>query len=343
MIADLPANPHLIVNINGRIFDSWDKDPQEVMSCSVELVTNRSSQCHFKVFDPEFRIADEFAWIAGGGTASILVFMGYGRSLGPPIFKGIVAHIERDDASTGFVAYDTGFKMKRVKNAEYYYKKDDRDIIGILAARNGLIFSPPPDAKGLEKYKVMTQDEKNDWQMSMERAREMGWNLYVRGDTLFARYPARVEAPKAVYVNRKDFRLKHGFDFTFRIPESQEGKKLVQRVGRGRGGKRLIGESDVSRRGKENVNLKRDTPGKHTKAKLEVRAQAQKDLEREHAFESSIKVAVDPSGARLDVRDTVRVQNVGALFSGDYICDGVRYEFAAGRLEMDLDLYRDIN
>ncbi|HEX8565413.1 MAG TPA: hypothetical protein VF648_07050 [Pyrinomonadaceae bacterium] len=341
MIADLPANPHCIIVIDGRRFDSVD-DEKLFESVSVELVTNRTSQAKWKFFDPEFKIADSYAYIAAGGEISCSIYMGYGKSLGPPIFEGVVTQLPRGDTTTGFVAYDHGFKMKKIKNAEYYYKKDDKDIISILTGRNGLGFSPPPDARGLEKYKTMMQDEKNDWQMMMERAREMGWNVYVRGKTVFARYPARVQAPIATFINRKDFRLKHGFEFNFRVPESQEGKKLVNRVGRGKGGKRLVGKSDISPRGKENVNLKRDTPGIHTKSKLEVRAQAQKDLEREHAFEASLQAVIAPREARIDVRDSIRVMDVGALYSGVYICDGVRYNFSPGVMNLDLDLYRDI-
>ncbi|MDQ4119871.1 MAG: hypothetical protein M3209_00205 [Acidobacteriota bacterium] len=342
MTSDLPANPRCIVVIDGHRFDSFDPETivERFESVSVELSTDRSSMAKWKVFDPDFRISDKFAYIAGGGLPSVAIYLGYGNTLGKPIFEGVVTKINRTDTATGFVAYDNGFKMKRVKIGDYFYKKDDKDIIGILAARNGLGFSPP-DAKGLEKYRVMTQDQKNDWEMTLERAREMGWVVYVRGNTLFARYPARVTVPIATFINRKDFRLKHGFEFEFRVPESQEGKRKVNRVGRGKGGKRLVGESDISARGKENVNLKRDTPGKHTKTKLEIRAQAQKDLEREHAFEAHLSAVVAPYGARIDVRDSIRIMEVGKLFSGVYICDGVRYNFRPGTMELDLDLYRD--
>lgn len=268
MIADLPSNPHCIVVLDGRRFDSWE-DKEAFKSVSVELTTNRLSQATFKFFDPDFKLADQYAYIAAGGLPSVTIYMGYGKSLGKPIFEGVVAHIERDNTDTGFIAYDNGFRMKKIKNAEYYYKKDDKDIVGILADRNELSFSPPPgEIKGLEKYRTMTHDEKNDWQFAMERAREMGWILYVRGNTLYARYPAKTQAPIATFINRKNFVLKHGFDFTLRVPESQEGKKLVRRVGRGRGGKRLVGTSNIGNRGKENVNLKRDSPGTLHESKI---------------------------------------------------------------------------
>jgi phage protein D len=331
--------------MDGHRFDSFDPETIEerLESVSVELSTNRSSECEFRVFDPKFKIQAQFASMVSGHTPDVSVYMGYGDDLGAPVFQGMATQQERDDQTTGFVAYDYGFKMKKLKNAEYHYKMDDKDIISKLTARNGLGVSFPSGIRGLEKYKVMMQDEQTDWQHVMERAKEIGWIVYVRNRTLYLRYPARVTPPIATFINKKDFHLKHGFDFTFRIPESQEGKRLVTRRGRGKGGKQLAGTSDISAAGKEAINLKKDTPGKHTKAKLEVRAQAQKDLEREHAFEGSIKALIRPGAPRIDVRDTIKVLEIGPVYSGAYICDGVRYEFSPGLMEIELDLFRDVN
>jgi phage protein D len=344
---EMPSNSRCVVVVGGHRFDSFDPATIEerLSDVSVELSTNQSSEVELSVFDPKWKIQNAFASIVDGAAPEIKVYMGYGRlsQLGAPVFQGIATQLKIGDHETSFIGYDKGFKMKEKKNAEYFYQKDDRDIIGILASRNGLGFSPPPLVRGLEKYKVMMQDEKTDWQMAMERAREMGWILYVRGNTLYARYPARIEAAIATFINRKDFYLKHDYDFLFRIPEAQEGKKLVKRRGRGRGGARLEGKSDVSKKGKETVNLKKDTPGIHSKSKLDVRAQAQKDLEREHAFEGSIQALIKPNGVRIDVRDTVKVLEIGAVCSGAYICDRVRYEFRPGEMFQNLNLYRDVS
>ncbi len=89
--------------------------------------------------------------------------------------------------------------------------------------------------------------------------------------------------------------------------------------------------------------LKRDVSGKATKSKLKLRAQAQKELDREHAFEGSASIAFPPNGERLDARKTVRIKGIGKLFSGDYICDAVHYEMRPGDLSVGLDLYRDVN
>ena len=82
-------------------------------------------------------------------------------------------------------------------------------------------------------------------------------------------------------------------------------------------------------------------PGKATKSKLSKRAQAQKELEREHAFEGSVDT-IFPRGKRIDVRDTMAVEGIGKLFSGKYVADRVGYAFGPGHLDVNMDLYRDI-
>ena len=73
------------------------------------------------------------------------------------------------------------------------------------------------------------------------------------------------------------------------------------------------------------------------------RAQAQKELDREHAFEGQIETVFPIGGERLDVRNTIEVLEVGKLFSGKYICDSVTYEYAPGKLLLTTELFRDIN
>jgi len=167
--------------------------------------------------------------------------------------------------------------------------------------------------------------------------------VFVREDTLFAKYPAKVGIPAQTFSNRKDFILKAGWDFTFHTPESMDGRpRVVRRRGRGKGGKRIEGESDSATRGRESLVLKKDVPGKPTKSKLSKRAQAQKELDREHAFIGRVDTLFPLGGKRVDVRDTVMIKEVGKLFSGAYICDSVSYRFAAGEIGLSMELYRDV-
>lgn len=343
-------NPHAIIEINrpgvsageGRvIYDSWEQK-RLFVSVDVELVTNESSQAVWSFFDPSFRIIDAFAGSSPVPMSTVRVFLGYGPDLGQPIFKGLLAQVERDQTNTTFTAYDMGFKMKIEKRAGYKNKKNDIEILRELTVRNGLKFQGPAKPLVLEKHNSMMQDESTDWDFVMERARDAGLVVYVRQDTLFADYPAKVTSPVIRLKNKKDFNMRAGWGFTHRTPENQDGRpKVIKHRARGKGGKRIEGESDISDRGHESIVLKTDVSGKPSKSRLSKRAQAQKELDREHAYEGRVSTTL-PQNHRLDVRQTVAVDNVGKLFSGNYIADRIGYAFAAGKLELELDLYRDI-
>ncbi len=346
----IPESPHAVISLQKPgsdeaevAFDSWEHK-QLFQSISIDLVTNESSQAEIAFYDPKFRIIDSFSGTDGVPLAEVKVYIGYGKELGEPAFKGLLAHVERGESSTSLIAYDMGFKMKLLKRAGYKNRKNDLKVIKELAKRNGLKFEGPKKAKKLEAAEAIMQDEQSDWEWALERARESGLVVFVREDTLFAKYPAQVEEPITSFINRKDFVLQRDWDFRFRTPESQEGRpKQVKRRGRGKGGRRVEGKTRAGKRGRENVVLKRDQPGRSSKKKLTKRAKAQKELEREHAFEANVTGVIPWTLDRLpDVRKTVRVEDVGLLFSGDYIIDSVGYRFEPGTMEMSLDLYRDV-
>lgn len=348
----LPSNPHAIIEIDRAgatggeatvVWDSWESRGL-FQSVDVDLATNQSSEARWTFFDPKFRVIDNFAGASGVPQSVIRVFLGYGEDLGEPIFKGLLAQVERGASATTFIAFDMGFKMKLIKKAGYKNKKDDLAILRDLAKRNGLKFEGPEKPLSLEPHRAIMQDEQTDWEWSLERAQDSGLVIFVRQDTLFAKYPAKIGTPVLKFENRKDFVLQNNFDFMYRTPENQDGRpRVIKRRGRGKGGKRLEGASTVSTGERERIVLKRDVPGKATKSKLTKRAQAQKELEREHAFEGQLTCAAPPDGTRLDVRNTIEVEGIGKLFSGKYICDTVGYKFAPGVMEVGLELYRDIN
>jgi len=343
-------DPHAIIEItrpgmmDGQarvVYDSW-KAKGLFESIDVELVTNESSMATIRLFDPEFRVIDSFAPTAPTQQSVIRVWLGFGDNLGEPVFKGLLAQIERGDRSTTFIAFDMGYKMKLEKKAGYKNKKDDLAILRELATRNGLQFEGPENPLKLEPHSTATQDEQTDWEWFSERAGDAGLKFYVRQDTMFAKYPAKVGTPVMTLKNRTDFTITPEFEFIFRTPENQDGKpKLVIHRRRGVAGKRVEGQSNLSPGTRTDVVLKRDA-AKPNKSKLTKRAQAQKDLECEHAFEGSVDMIMQPSQPRLDYRKTVSIANVSKLMSGDYVCDAIGYSFAPGRLAVSLDLYRDI-
>ncbi|HKO43326.1 MAG TPA: hypothetical protein VJU84_08550 [Pyrinomonadaceae bacterium] len=335
-------NPHALFEIDGFVWDSW-KHSRLFSRVSVELPTNEAALGSLEALDKNFVFLNRYTKPEGVPLATVRIWMGFGPEIArtEPVFKGLLARVERGQAKTTLVAYDMALKMRLLKKTEYH-KGDDLKIMKKLVERNGLKFQGPANPLKLEPHSSMSQDEQTDWEHVLERARESGLVVWVREDTLFADYPAKVSTPSRTLTYRKDFTLLRDWDFAFRVPENVEGRpKKVQVRGRGRGGKRLTGESDENSRGHEPVSIKRDLP-RHTKKAASRRAQAQKELDREHAFTGRTNRITGSGFQRDDVRQTVRVLEIGKLFSGDYIVDRVNHEFVPGRLTTGYELYRDV-
>jgi hypothetical protein len=333
-------NPHSIVILAGDRYDTW-QDKQIVKRVEVELATDMSSEAKFTCFDPRFRILDRY--YSGGGVPRLLVFvyMGFGQDLGEPVFKGLLDKVERGDTDTTFIFGDMGLKMRAELKHEYHKGLNDLEIKAKLAKRNGLGFEGPDNAVDLEKHPSMIQDYKNDWEHSMERARSSGFNLFVRQDTLFCKEPAKIGAPVLTLRNRKDFWMEHDFSLTYKLPENQQGRpSVVHRFGRRRGGWRLTGESKTHSRGHHPVDGRHD-PAEHTKKYINRRAHAHKELQREPAFNCTVRSIPPLPRLRPDVRNTIAIEEVGKLFSGPYLCDKVRHEHGGDTFVTEYNLYRD--
>lgn len=332
--------PHAIAEINGQQFDSW-KMPRFFSMLSVELATGQASEAVLKVFDPDFSFIDSYSSANSNNLSTCRFWLGFGQNLGEPVFKGLLARIERGESMTTLRSYDMGFKMRVEQKAGIHYKSDELDILKTLATRNGLMFQGPASPKPLEKHASYIQDEQTDWDLAAECAKNAGLLLFVRQDTLFAQYPATYTTPKFTLVNKKDVTLLSDWSLNFKVPENQGGRpKSVHVRTRGKSGKRLVGMSDVSAAGNMPLFIKKDIP-RHTTASANARAQAHKDLEREHAFQVSFKTLPNRAQVRADVMDTIALQGVGTLFSGNYICSQATHEYGPSGLSSDYECYRD--
>jgi phage protein D len=335
-----PDNPHAIIEIGGDRYDSW-RDKQLFRQVTVELASNMASEGLFRFFDPRFRIIDKYTGDDGVAEMEVKFYMGFGLDLGPPVFTGLLEVTERGDSDTTFIAYDKGYKMRRVKDSEYHRGLHDVQIITKLATRNGLKVVGPDDLSELEPHPSMIQDSQNDWEHSMERAREAGYVLYVRGDTLFIKEPAKVGAPVLTLRNRKDFWLLHNWDFKYKLPENNQGRhKHVEWRSRNHGGKRLTGNSSTHKRGHQLRESRHDI-SEHSKPTANRRARAAKELQREHAFVLDVRSIPPLPSTRPDVRDTIALEGVGLLFSGPYLCDKVVHDLTGGGFGTQYSLYRD--
>jgi hypothetical protein len=335
-------NPHGIVIAGGHRYDTWI-DKQLVTSIRVELSTNKASEGQITLFDPDFRYLNRYASADGAQQIVVIFWLGFGKELGKPVFKGLLDRVEYSDGKTTLIALDMGLKMRQEQKGEYHYKLDSVQIVRKLALRNGLKFEGPEKIEPpLEVHPSMIQDSKNDWQHSWERCRETGFDIYVRMDTLFCKEPARLGQPILRLRYRKDFQLKHGFSLTYKLPENPQGRpKIVEYRGRGRGGRRLTGISREHSRGHKPVEMRHD-PSEHTKKHLTRRAHAHKEHQREPAWNCTVAIVPPLPALRPDVRDTVRLEDVPALFVGDYLVDDVTHELTGNNFETELNLYRDI-
>lgn len=348
-------DPHAIIKIerpgladgqSQAAYDTWETK-RLIKEVNVELATNQSSEARITFFDPHFRIIDAFS--DATAKAIVKVYLGFGQDLGEPVFKGILAQIERGDSDTTMIVFDMAYIMKLVKRSGYKNKKDDLAIIKGLVERNNtpgglpLKFEGPSEKLDLEPHQAMTQDQMSDWDWLVERARDAGLVFYVREDTVFVKKPAKTAAkPVMTLINRKDFSMISGWDFTYRTPENEDGKpKVIKHQRRGRNGRFIRGTSDEGKAGRDHTVIKRDMANP-SKSKLTKRAKAQKDLEKEYAFEGRISTLMPNNGARPDVRNTVEIQEVGKLFSGKYLARTVSYKFGPGQLNLDMELYRDM-
>lgn len=321
-----------------KVWDSWI-DSSLFAAVRIELVTNEASQLEFTVFDPDYKFLDQYSRAGGVPWAVARAWLGFGNELGEPLFKGLLASVEHGASNSTLRFYDMAFKMRQYQKTEYH-KGLDLAVMQRLVERNGLKWEGPGSGvKGLP-LKSKKQEEQTDWEMLLSLADEAGLVIYVRGDTVFAKIPARTSEP-VLTLGRRDSLVLDGTDERYRVPENLEGRpRRVAHRGRGRAGRRMTGISDESKRGRERVVIKQSI--KHgNQAEAKRRAQTKKELEREHAYECTVRSLLH-TNIRADVRQTLALVNHGLLFSGKYLVDSVYHSFEPGSLTTDYDLYRDI-
>ena len=339
-----PYDPHAIVEIGGTRYDSW-LDAKLFEAVDVELATNEASEAEVRFFDPDpdYTIINSITQADGVAQATVKVWLGFGEldAGAVPLFEGLLARVERDQHTTILRAYDNGFRMRKLQKTEHHNKVTYLGLIEKLAKRNGLGFEGPENPPAQERHSIK-QEAKTDWALAMECAGEIGVVLFVRGNTLYAKTAAKTGEPLIKLHFREDFLLLDDFRLNCRVPENVEGRPAkVQVRARGRRGRRLKGDSAVSPRGHERVEIKNDL---HTRSGRSAasRATARKELQREHAFTAELSILPAYQGPRVDVRKTVALAVLPKLFNGAWIVDRVVHRFAPGELTQQVSLFRDI-
>lgn len=333
------------VEIAGEEFDS-QRTPSLFSRVSVDLTTNQASEARISFFDPHFKLLDQFTR-PDGPMLIIRVWLGYGDDLREPVFKGVLTGVKPGTHTTTFRAYDMSYVMRRVQKTGYA-RGTDLAIMRKLVTRNKTPQGRPLQFQGPAKgfpgaaANSTIHDQRTDWDFFSELAREAGLVVWVRDDTVFAAEPAKVGKPKLVLAYGADALLTREFEGEVKWPENEEGRpRVVEHRGRGRGGKRLTGKSAEGGTGRELVVIKKDLR-KHTKAVAKRRADAKRELEREHAFQFSVRHVRPLRSGRVDVRDTLQITGWCQSLAGKYIVDAVSYEASSHGFETRYELYRDI-
>src|SRR5207253_11013546 len=139
------------------------------------------------------------------------------------------------------------------------------------------------------------------------------------------RAAARTGTP-VLTLKRFDVRTLKTSDLRYKTPENLEGRpRRVEHRGTSRDSKRVVGSSDKNIRGRDIIVTNKSIKHGH-KSEVQRRAQAKKDLDREHAFDCRVR-SIMQTNIRADVRDTVELIEHGRLFSGNYLVDTVEHSF----------------
>jgi hypothetical protein len=342
----IPLANHCIIELvePQERLDSWIKTQSPIIRVSVNLTTDKSSEAVLVVSDPAYRFTDHYISTAGMPQLTARFWLGFNSPDGKDgtIYTGLLARHEWKDGEATFVFHDKSLKMKQARRSRYHKKISDIAILRKLAIEYNLKFSGPDRKDDGDMHDDVMQYSKTDWQLAQEVARRQGLRIWVHGETFFAKEANTIKTPVAQIIIGKDSRLLRGYEFNYKLPENKRGRpSLVQYRGRAAGGKLLTESSDENTRGIGEV-IGRESLPTNSRLAAQRLAQSKKDRRREHAFEGTITLLPHyPEGGRINVRDTVDIREAGELYSGLYIVGETRYEFAAGRLEQQLNIHRD--
>ncbi len=331
--------PHSIVEIDGRRFDSWRGE--DLIASSVELTTDKTGEATIELYDPGFKILDDFL---GKGVKALQArfWFGFKKDVGNSLFVGSLARVEWSDWTTTFRFHDHSSKMKQQKKTRYFKKKTDLQILKNLAEDNELKFSLKGNIADGQPLDSLMQSGKTDWETALKIAERAGLRLYVLGDTLFAVEAGKTGATAGTLVYERDFTLLRGFNLSYKLPENKKGRVRKTEVrGRGKSGRRLTGKNDTGTTGeKQDLIVREDLP-KPTVALANRRAGGKSKRQREYAFEHQLQT-LPKFEQIIELRSTLTLGGMGKFFGGNYLVTDIRYNFRAGKLTSELTVGRDI-
>lgn len=340
------SSPHCIVEIDGYRFDSWLGE--DLISADINLTSDKSGEGVVRVYDPNFRVVDGFL-AKGVRPLNASFWYGWKKDVGSALFAGILTQTEREDNITIFRFHDRSLKMKQQKKARYFKKRTDLQILKKLAEDSGLHFLlTQPDNKADEPFiesrpfDSLIQLGKSDWELALKIAAEAGLGLYVKGNTLIAFQPSQTKKEAdAQLTYKKDFELLWGFNLSYKLPNHPQARASRTEVRvRGKAAKRLAATHTIEGEGRSDLMIAPGLPSASV-ASAAKRAKAKPTRQREYGFKGRLTI-LPVFQKRLELRETIRLANMGEFYGGDYLITEIDYSFSAGKLTCEMEIGRDL-
>lgn len=194
-VAPTVDRPALELRVGGQPVDP--RLAADVVEVDVSEEVCRHARCtllvqNWKVDEREVRWSDDGPLKPG---AEIELLLGYGSELSP-VFSGVVtgltAHFPADQSPTLQVeARSRSILLAGPPHSRIFEDTADGDLVSALAADVGL----EADAEDGVQRPGIVIDRRSAWPYLVERARALGWVVYVREKKLVMRPPAAPDSP----------------------------------------------------------------------------------------------------------------------------------------------------
>jgi phage protein D len=151
-------------------------------------------------------LANDTSFAAMG--AAVEIQMGSGTTP-VSVFKGEITSFEIDITEAGdpplFVirAYDKGHRLHRGRISKTFLNVTDSDMASTICSSAGLTASSDATSK---VYDTVSQNNQTNWEFLVERARRIGYEVWVDDTTVHFRKPALTGSPVAVATLLSDLR-----------------------------------------------------------------------------------------------------------------------------------------
>jgi phage protein D len=258
------------------------------------------------------------------------------------LMKGEITSIEPDINSTERSTltargYDLSHKLQRTRHTVAYMNVTDSDIAQRLAQGASLRTQITPTS---EVYEYLMQANQTDWEFLMERARRIGYRLFVEGKTLHFEPPPT--SPAVVTKLEWGLTLQQ---FKARLSTMEQVSEVVVRGWDPKGKREIVGRAtrpsgamsskrDNGRTGGDTASSAHSIPGKQmivdtpvfTQSEADKIAQAALDRLASNFIQAEGRAAGNPT---IQAASTVDIDGVGQRFSSKYMVTRALHRYNA--------------